>query len=116
MSRRVTFGFLIVFAFLPLSFAACPRTLAASAAESAITVSGNRHIDAAMIRSHFHAEMINSNRPWIPGTSMFWMTSSGEYFEKSRPKWPEVHAIAPPGGIQALMRSIEFLWWCPGVG
>jgi len=56
MSRRVTFGTLIVFAFLLLSFAACPRTFPASAAESAITVSGNRHIDAEMIRSHFHAD------------------------------------------------------------
>jgi hypothetical protein len=46
------------------------------------------------------AEMIDSNRPWIPGTSMFWMMPSGEYFEKSRPKWPEVHAIAPSGGYR----------------
>jgi outer membrane protein insertion porin family len=55
MSRRVTVATLVVFASLLLSFAACPRAFAASAAESAITVTGNRHIDAAMIRSHLHA-------------------------------------------------------------
>ena len=40
-------GFLIV--------TACQRAAAATPLDSAIAVAGNRHIDAAMIRSHFHA-------------------------------------------------------------
>src|SRR4029079_15507487 len=55
MSRRVTVGILVVFLSLVLLFAASLHAFAAGAAESAIAVAGNRHIDAAMIRSHFHA-------------------------------------------------------------
>ena len=54
MSRRVTVGFLFVLLSL-LALAAWPRAFAAGAAEAAIAVAGNRHIDASMIRSHFHA-------------------------------------------------------------
>jgi outer membrane protein insertion porin family len=35
-------------------FAACLRAHAATPTDSLITVAGNRHLDAAMIRSHFH--------------------------------------------------------------
>jgi outer membrane protein insertion porin family len=55
MSRRATVGIVVVFLSLVLLFAACLHAFAASEAESAIAVAGNRHIDAAMIRSHFHA-------------------------------------------------------------
>ena len=41
----------------------------------------------------------------MPGTSMFWMYSSGSNVEKSRPKWPEIQAIAPSSGMSALIRS-----------
>jgi outer membrane protein insertion porin family len=37
-----------------LAFAACQRGQAATPTESSIAVAGNRHFDAAMIRSHFH--------------------------------------------------------------
>jgi outer membrane protein insertion porin family len=55
MSRRVTVGILVILLSLFLPPAACPSAFAASEAESAIAVAGNRHIDASMIRSHFHA-------------------------------------------------------------
>jgi len=38
-----------------LWFGACGLARAAGGADSAIAVTGNRHVDAAMIRSHFHA-------------------------------------------------------------
>jgi outer membrane protein insertion porin family len=37
------------------AFAACPCVKAATPVDSLIAVDGNRHIDAALIRSHFHA-------------------------------------------------------------
>ena len=55
MSRRVTVGILVTLLSLFLPPAACPSAFAASGAEAAIAVAGNRHIDASMIRSHFHA-------------------------------------------------------------
>ena len=55
MSRRVTVGILVILLPLFLPPAACPSAFAASGAEAAIAVAGNRHIDASMIRSHFHA-------------------------------------------------------------
>ena len=54
MSRRITVGILFVLLSL-LALAAWPRASAAGAAEAGIAVAGNRHIDASMIRSHFHA-------------------------------------------------------------
>src|SRR3954468_14299136 len=45
--------------------------------------------------------MIDSNSPWMPGTSMFCTYSSGEDFEKSSPKWPEIQAMAPSGGMHS---------------
>jgi outer membrane protein insertion porin family len=55
MSRRVTVGILVILLSLFLPPAACPSAFSASGAEAAIAVAGNRHIDASMIRSHFHA-------------------------------------------------------------
>ena len=45
--------FLFLAGFLTVT--ACQRAGAATPLDSAIAVAGNRHIDAAMIRSHFHA-------------------------------------------------------------
>jgi len=45
--------FLFLAGFLTVT--ACQRAGAATPLESTIAVAGNRHIDAAMIRSHFHA-------------------------------------------------------------
>jgi outer membrane protein insertion porin family len=48
-----------VFAFLFLcgffALAACRSAEAATATDSSIAVAGNRHVDGAMVRSHFHA-------------------------------------------------------------
>ena len=45
MSRRVTVGILVILLSLFLPPAACPSAFAASEAESAIAVAGNRHIE-----------------------------------------------------------------------
>jgi outer membrane protein insertion porin family len=46
------FASVCLFGFLALG--ACRNAEAATAADSSIAVAGNRHVDAAMIRSHFH--------------------------------------------------------------
>src|SRR5271155_2291822 len=55
MPCRVAGAFLCLFLFGFLALAPCRYAQAAAAADSAITVSGNRHADADMIRSFFHA-------------------------------------------------------------
>jgi outer membrane protein insertion porin family len=54
MLGRLAAVVLPAFLFALLAVAPSPRAQAETAAESVITVAGNRHIDAAMIRSHFH--------------------------------------------------------------
>jgi outer membrane protein insertion porin family len=55
MRGRVAAAVLYIIILGLATFAAGPRVLAAAAIDSDITVTGNRHIDAAVIRSHFHA-------------------------------------------------------------
>jgi outer membrane protein insertion porin family len=55
MSRRVTVGILSLSLSVVLAVAPCPRARAASSTESVLVVAGNRHVDTALIRSHFHA-------------------------------------------------------------
>jgi outer membrane protein insertion porin family len=55
MPRRVAGVFLCQFLFGFLVLAPCQQAQAAAATDSQITVNGNRHTDADMIRSFFHA-------------------------------------------------------------
>ena len=55
MRGRVTAAVVYVFIFGLLAIAACQRAQAEPPRPASITVTGNRHIDAAMIRSHFPA-------------------------------------------------------------
>jgi outer membrane protein insertion porin family len=55
MPGRVAAAVLCLFLFAALAPAAFQRAEAAAAADSAIAVAGNRHVDREMIRSHFHA-------------------------------------------------------------
>ncbi len=54
MHGRLTAAVLCVCLFGFFGFAACERAAAATPADAAITVAGNRHVDAQSIRSHFH--------------------------------------------------------------
>jgi outer membrane protein insertion porin family len=56
MHGRVTAAIFSLCIFGFVASAACEPAAAAQPMDSAITVIGNRHIDAAMIRSHFHAD------------------------------------------------------------
>jgi outer membrane protein insertion porin family len=55
MPRRVAGAFLCLFLFGLLVFVPCRSARAAAATDSLITVTGNRHSDADMIRAFFHA-------------------------------------------------------------
>ena len=55
MRGRVVAAICGVCLFGVFAFAACPSVKAATPVDSSIAVNGNRHIDAALIRSHFHA-------------------------------------------------------------
>jgi outer membrane protein insertion porin family len=55
MPCRLAGAFLCLFLFGFLALAPCRYAQAAATTDSAITVSGNRHADADMIRSFFHA-------------------------------------------------------------
>ncbi len=55
MRGRVTAAVVCACVFGLLAFAACQRAQAEPPHPASITVTGNRHIDAAMIRSHFPA-------------------------------------------------------------
>jgi outer membrane protein insertion porin family len=55
MPGRLTAAILFVFLLGFPARAVCQSAQPATSTDSLITVAGNRHIDAAMIRSHFHA-------------------------------------------------------------
>jgi outer membrane protein insertion porin family len=55
MPGRLTAAILFVFLLGFPARAVCQSVQPATSTDSLITVAGNRHIDAAMIRSHFHA-------------------------------------------------------------
>ena len=56
MPCRMAAAILCFFVLGFFTFAACQRAQAATSTDSPITVAGNRHIDAATIRSYFHAD------------------------------------------------------------
>lgn len=54
MHGRAIAVFVSVFIFGIFALPSCRNVQAAALADSAITVAGNRHVDAAVIRLHFH--------------------------------------------------------------
>src|ERR1700691_37158 len=55
MHGRAIAAFVAALVFGLTAFAACHDAQAATPMDSAITIAGNRHVDAAMIRAYFHA-------------------------------------------------------------